>query len=231
MKFLVVTVVSLGLISESIPIKAAEITGCISIDPINETTESKYVSFSDNIEFSELEKIINSNLSIQNNKYVYTNEQKQTILTAIDDFDITNFNEETNNSFTNESLKSLIMSRIDNADLTVKSLELSGTTRSRYCNRVYTEGGWNYTRYWTNQSGTIQWADELSSRALLDTGIGFGASFFGPGGVACAVAFTVHGLYCSSLAGELLKKETGCGVRTDINSFYAAYDVKDQKTL
>ena len=66
---------------------------------------------------------------------------------------------------------------------------------------------------------------------MLDTGLGLGTGFLGSGGIACSVLFTVHGVYCTSLAAELLKKETGCGVRTDINSFYVAYTVIDQKDL
>lgn len=191
--------------------------------------ETQFVSFTANKSFYELEKTINKNLDIINQRYVYTKKQELNILNAISDFDLNRFNQETGQSYTKESFKEMIMSRIKNADLSVKEINLNNN--SRYCNRVYTESGWNYTRYWTNQSGTIQWADQLNDTALLDTGLGIGAGFFGPGGMACSVLFTVHGVYCSSLAAELLKKETGCGVRTDINSFYAAYTVIDQKNL
>lgn len=105
--------------------------------------ETQFVSFTANKSFYELEKTINKNLDIINQRYVYTKKQELNILNAISDFDLNRFNQETGQSYTKESFKEMIMSRIKNADLSVKEINLNNN--SRYCNRVYTESGWNYT--------------------------------------------------------------------------------------
>ena len=94
--------------------------------------ETQFVSFTANKSFYELEKTINKNLDIINQRYVYTKKQELNILNAISDFDLNRFNQETGQSYTKESFKDMIMSRIKNADLSVKEINLNNN--SRYCN-------------------------------------------------------------------------------------------------
>ena len=207
---------------------ATEPTACNTY-PVTESADTNYVTFDEDQQFSQFEEIINSNLSILNNKYIYTEEERTAIEAAIYDFDIKGFNSRTGNNYTSESLRNEIFYRINTANLEAKAVMPNNGARS--CNRVYTESGWNYTRFWTDHAGTVQWGNELVDRATLDGGLDLGSSFFGPGGVALSVAFTIHGAYCSGLAYALAANDTGCGVRTDINSYYAAYTVVDQRTV
>lgn len=86
---------------------ATEPTACNTY-PVTESADTNYVTFGEDQQFSQLEEIINSNLSISNNKYIYTEEERIAIEAAISDFDIKGFNSRTGNNYTSESLRNEI---------------------------------------------------------------------------------------------------------------------------
>jgi len=117
---------------------ATEPTACNTY-PVTESADTNYVTFGEDQQFSQLEEIINSNLSISNNKYIYTEEERTAIEAAISDFDIKGFNSRTGNNYTSESLRNEIFYRINTANLEAKAVMPNNGARS--CNLVYTESG------------------------------------------------------------------------------------------
>ena len=69
--------------------------------------------------FEELKEIINKNLNINNNHYVYSQEQKENIKNAVYSFDINSYQNLIGKNITHEELLKQIMDDIDNADLNI----------------------------------------------------------------------------------------------------------------
>lgn len=107
--------------------------------------------------FEELKEIINKNLNINNNHYVYSQEQKENIKNAVYSFDINSYQNLIGKNITHEELLKQIMDDIDNADLNIHvfsqnqacqvdfSMNTLYATQSKYCNINYRSETWSET--------------------------------------------------------------------------------------
>lgn len=193
--------------------------------------------------FEELKEIINKNLNINNNHYVYSQEQKENIKNAVYSFDINSYQNLIGKNITHEELLKQIMNDIDNADLNIHvssqnqacqvdfSMNTLYATQSKYCNRNYSYETWSETIIWIDSGKTIAWSNELSDRASATTVVGAGTTFLGPAGMPIGIVCALSAFYYGSLAQALAVNDTGCGVKASLQKYLPLFDVKNQRNL
>lgn len=202
----------------------------VFVSPIRAKT---IVNIKDNEKsFERLQNQITESMTVARNKYVYDEKEIKTLIYN-SDVDFSALNKKYNTSYTKESFFKLAIANIKKVNLSTKEFISQDTAcklRSRHCGETYTTGGWNYKRYFCDNSATKKWVQQLQG-VINAAMVGSIASDFVPvPGVDAAlnVGFTVSGFYNEGLKDAPNSNNDSCGAVTDINKFIAAYTVVSQ---
>lgn len=205
----------------------------IYANEISEKTKDEIVE-----EFNRLQNAIDEQLIIENNYYVFNaDDVYQTIINS--DFDFDTFNKYFNTDYTSHTFAQDVISRIKDADLTIRYNNTCDVTRGTYCQRNAEESGWNYRRTYYDYKKSNEAADILK-QAANDCDLGSYAAgalaILLPGiGSSIATALGVYTVleswYLSTLADAIISnnKDGNCGTVTDINIFTSVFTVWSQK--
>lgn len=186
-------------------------------------------------EYKQMEEKINEQLTVVNNEYLYTEQNKEAITSIIKSFDVKALNQNFGTNYTTKTLTEKIINEIDTSYsgiiyMSEEDGENSNcSVRSRYCNRAYVEEGWNYNRAWMTEENSDKFAAQLSDTGYLNSVVGFGAGFFGPAGIALGAVMGLSSIYCSMLSSDIYRlNRGGCGTVVDTNKFVPYYEVESQ---
>lgn len=226
-----------------IVIGASTLPAIVSADQINEQTQIYNRNVKKSViekekqnaiqKFTEMQNKITDSMYVENGRYIY---DETTIKNIINSFDFVFLKEKTGIEYTNISFFNVAITNIKQT----RVIDLADRGGNKY-NENKVQEGWNYGRFWWDETNTTKKIDQLEDVAdkitfgtitgggILELIITyFGGAFGAVFSMLVSMGIGIEAWLLNNIATNLERVQNGTGTVLEINKFTAVYDCWSQ---